>query len=136
MKRQAIPRITEAEWLVMRVLWARSPATAKDIVSALETQSHWSPKTVLTLVNRLVGKGALGFRTEARTRLYYPKVAERDSVRAEGRSFLERVYGGAVQPMLAHFVEDAALSEEDIQGLRRMLDERLKGENTPGKEIP
>jgi BlaI family penicillinase repressor len=136
MKRHAVPRISEAEWLIMRVLWAASPATAKHIVSAVEGESAWSPKTVLTLVNRLVAKGALGFRTEARTRFYFARVAERDCVRAESRSFLKRVYGGAVGPMLAHFVEDAALSEADIQDLRRVLDERSKGKKPSAEEKP
>jgi BlaI family penicillinase repressor len=136
MKRQEIPRISASEWLVMRVLWAKSPATAKEVVSALDEQAHWSPKTVLSLMNRLVGKGAIGYRTEARTHLYYPKLAERDCVKAESRSFLERVYGGAVQPMLAHFVEEAALSEDDIASLRRMLDERSKGGQPSAEEKP
>ena len=128
MRRQALPgpRISESEWLIMRVLWARSPATAKDVVAALEAQTDWSPKTVLTLINRLVGKGALGFKKEARSHLYYPKVTERESAAAESQSFLDRVYGGAIQPMLAAFVEEANLSERDIAELRRILDEKAK----------
>lgn len=110
----------------MRVLWAKSPATAKDVVAALEAQTDWSPKTVLTLINRLVGKGALGFKKEARSHLYYPKVTERESAAAESQSFLDRVYGGAIQPMLATFVAEANLSERDIAELRRILDEKAK----------
>src|SRR5512140_2057075 len=103
-EKASVPRISDAEWLIMRVLWAKSPATAKDVVAALDEETRWNPKTVLTLINRLVEKGAVGFTKEARTHLYYAKAAERDCVRVESRSFLERVYGGAVQPMLAHFV--------------------------------
>jgi BlaI family penicillinase repressor len=126
MKRQTIPQISDAEWLVMRALWAKSPATAKEVVAALETETRWNPKTVLTLINRLVGKGALGFTREARTHLYFPKLTERECVRVESRSFLERVYGGAVQPMLAHFVKETPLSAHDITELRRILDEKAK----------
>jgi len=128
MKREQaqVPHISESEWLIMRALWARSPATAKDVVAALEVQTHWSPKTVLTLINRLVGKGALGFKKEARAHLYYPKVTERECAAAEGRSFVDRVYGGAIQPMLATFVEEANLSERDIAELRRILDEKAQ----------
>jgi BlaI family penicillinase repressor len=126
MKRQTIPQISDAEWLVMRALWAKSPATAKEVVAALETETRWNPKTVLTLINRLVGKGALGFTREARTHLYFPKLIESECVRVESRSFLQRVYGGAVQPMLAQFVKETPLSAQDIAELRRILDEKAK----------
>ena len=123
----AIPRISEAEWLVMRALWTKSPATAKEVVVALESETSWNPKTVLTLINRLVGKGAVGFTKESRAHLYYAKVSERECVKVESRSFLERVYGGAVQPMLAQFAEEANLSEQDITELRRILDGKQAG---------
>ena len=137
MKRQdsPIPRISDAEWLVMRALWAKSPATAKEVVTALEPEISWNPKTVLTLINRLVGKGAVGFTKEARSHLYYPKVTERECVREASRSFLDRVYGGAVQPMLAEFVEAAKLSERDIAELRRILDEKRYNRQSLGKKL-
>ena len=126
MRHSTIPQISDAEWLVMRALWAKSPATAKEVVAALETETRWNPKTVLTLINRLVGKGALGFTREARTHLYFPKLTESECVRVESRSFLQRVYGGAVQPMLAQFVKETPLSAQDIAELRRILDEKAK----------
>ena len=132
----SIPRISDAEWLIMRVLWAKSPATAKDVVAALDEDTRWNPKTVLTLINRLVDKGAVGFTKEARTHLYYPKVAERDCVRVESRSFLERVYGGAVQPMLAHFVKETTLTKQDIAELRRILNEKKPAGLKGGKAKP
>jgi BlaI family penicillinase repressor len=132
----SIPRISDAEWLIMRVLWAKSPATAKDVVAALDEDTRWNPKTVLTLINRLVEKGAVGFTKEARTHLYSPRVAERDCVRIESRSFLDRVYGGSVQPMLAHFVEETSLTQQDIADLRRILDEKKPAGQRGGKAKP
>jgi BlaI family transcriptional regulator, penicillinase repressor len=129
----SIPRISDAEWLIMRVLWAKSPATSKDVIAALDEETRWNPKTVLTLINRLVDKGAVGFTKEARTHLYFARVGERDCVRVESRSFLERVYGGAVQPMLAHFVEETTLTKQDIADLRRILDEKKPAGPRGGK---
>jgi BlaI family penicillinase repressor len=119
----SLPHISDAEWLVMRFLWENSPATAGDVVAALEPRTGWNAKTVLTLINRLVGKGALGFTKDARIHLYHPKVTERECVKVETQSFVNRVFGGAVQPMLAHFVRESALSDQDIAELRRILDE-------------
>jgi BlaI family penicillinase repressor len=126
MKRQPdpVPRISDAEWLVMKALWAKSPLTAKEVVAALEGETRWSPKTILTLINRLVDKGAVGFTKEARTHRYFPKASESECARVESRSFLNRVYGGALQPMLTHFVQETPLSEDDIDQLKRILDEK------------
>jgi len=116
-------RISEAEWLVMKALWAKAPAASRDIVAAVAPETHWNAKTILTLVRRLVDKGAVGFTRTARINLYFPKVTEREGVKMETRSFLKRIFGGSLQPMLAHFVREAELSEQDVAELRRILDD-------------
>lgn len=118
------PRISEAEWLVMKVCWNRSPINAQEIIEALAPPASRHPKTVKTLLNRLVKKGALGFKKEGRAYLYEPLVAERDCVTAESTSFLERVFGGSLQPMLAHFVEHRKLSAEEIAELKRLIQQK------------
>lgn len=119
-----IPRISEAERQVMKVLWVRSPQAASDVVDALAASTDWSDKTIRTLLNRLVQKRALGYRKSGRAYLYYPLVEERQVIRAESKSFLKRVYGGALMPMLAAFLEDEPLSPEQIAELKRMLDQK------------
>src|SRR5438552_17818033 len=119
-----IPKISEAEWEVMKVLWAKAPLSAGEIIAALSTQDVWHPKTVKTLLNRLMKKKALGFQKEGRAYLYRPLVKEVDCVKAVSASFLERVFGGSLQPMLAHFVEHRNLSAAEIRELKRLLEEK------------
>ena len=72
-------------------------------------------------LNRLVKKKALGFSKEGRAYLYRPLVRREDCVDAASESFLERVFGGSLKPMLAHFVEREKLSPDEIRELRRLL---------------
>lgn len=116
-----IPGISETEWEVMKVLWAKSPLSAQDIIHALLARDKWHPKTVKTLLNRLVKKRALGFSKEGRAYLYRPLVAESECVAAESESFLERVFGGSLKPMFAHFAETRKLSPAEIAELKRLL---------------
>jgi BlaI family penicillinase repressor len=118
------PRITETEWEIMRVVWAKSPLPAQDIIDTLSAQDHWHPKTVKTLLNRLVKKRALGFHKEGRAYHYRPLVAEKDCIAAESESFLDRIFGGSLRPMLAHFVETRKLSPKEIAELKRLLKEK------------
>ena len=123
------PKISEAEWRVMKLLWEKAPRTSNEIIDILEHDDSvdWNPKTIKTLLNRLVNKGALDFDKEGRAYLYYPKVQEAECRRAERRSFLSRVYSGALKPMLAAFIEDEKLTKEDIDELKRILEEKEQG---------
>ena len=116
-----MPPISETEWEIMRVCWSQSPRTAQEIIDELSAQDDWHPKTVKTLLNRLVKKRALGFQKKGRAYLYQPLVAEQDCITAESESFLSRVFGGSLQPMLAHFVEHQKLSAREISELRKLL---------------
>jgi|ERR1700679_3986045 BlaI family penicillinase repressor len=120
------PRISETEWELMKVCWSRSPVTAQEIIKALSSREAWHPKTVKTLLNRLVKKRALGFKKSGRVYLYEPLVAERDCVAAASESFLDRVFGGSLQPMLAHFAETRKLSPVEITELKNLLERKEK----------
>jgi BlaI family penicillinase repressor len=121
-----IPKISESEWQVMGVLWERSPVTAHDIVKSLSESTLWKPKTIKTLISRLLAKKAIGFEKKGRQYHYFPYFSQADCIRAETQSFLARVYGGGLKPMLAAFIEDEALSEQDVAELKRLLDAKTK----------
>ena len=121
-----LPRISEAEWRVMKVVWAKTRATTNEVVDTLTPLTPWKPKTIMTMLKRLVDKGALDYKQKGRVYEYYPLVGETECVKAESRSFLQRVYGGALRPMLSHFLEETPLSKKDIEELKRILDEKGK----------
>ena len=121
---KTLPRISESEWLVMRVLWSKSMLTSNEVVKELTGRTKWKPKTIKTLITRLVQKGALKFKKEGKKYRYYPAVSESECVGAQRRSFVRRVYGGTMKPMLAAFIEDADLSAEDISELKEILEQK------------
>lgn len=110
----------------MKICWERPPATAQEIIDALSTQGSWHPKTVKTLLGRLVKKRALSFQKVGRAYLYQPLVAERDCITVESESFLDRVFGGSLTPMLAHFVENRKLTPQEITELKELLKPKEK----------
>ena len=118
------PKISEAEWQVMKVLWSNSQATANDVVKALSKKTPWKRETIRTLINRLVQKKVLSFKKKGRQYYYYPLLTEKECIRAETKSFLNRVHGGSIEPMLAAFVEEEKLSPKKIAKLKRILDQK------------
>jgi BlaI family penicillinase repressor len=120
------PVISESEWKVMKVLWGKSPLTAMDIINALADTEDWHPNTVKTLLSRLHKKKALGVEKQKNLYLYRPLVSEAECVKTESDSFLHRVFGGSVKPLLVHFVEQQRLSSEEVDELRKILREKKK----------
>jgi BlaI family transcriptional regulator, penicillinase repressor len=121
-----VPVISESEWKVMKVLWARSPLAAMEIINALAGTEDWHPNTVKTLLSRLHKKKAVGVEKQKNLYLYRPLVSEADCVQVESESFLDRVFGGSVKPLLMHFVEQERLSSQDLDELRRILRQKQK----------
>jgi BlaI family transcriptional regulator, penicillinase repressor len=129
-----LPKISEAELEVMKILWSKSPQPANSIIKALETQTEWKPKTVRTLLNRLVQKGAIDFnQEEGKVYSYFPLVSKDDYLKVETKSFLQRLYGGAFKPLLVNFLREEKLSREEIEELKRILDEQTETESDTNK---
>ncbi len=125
--KKAMPKIAESEWRVMQALWEHGPQTANEIVAALSGEVTWKPRTIKTLIGRLVKKGAVKVTEEGYRYRYRAAVEESACVRSETKSFIRRVYQGAMKPALAAFLEDADLSPQEIDDIQQLLDQKRKG---------
>lgn len=119
-----LPQISAAEWEVMKVLWDGAPLTGSEVAERLSAH----PKTVKTLLSRLVKKGALKYEEEGNRYLYRPVSTREKFVAQESKSFLQRVFGGDATPALVHIVENMELSEDEIEELRDLLNRKAKGD--------
>lgn len=113
--------ISNAELSVMQVLWQRQPLTANEVVAALDNDKDWHEKTVKTLLNRLVSKGALGFDKDGRAYLYYPLIEQSHYQQQQSRSFVERLFAGRVAPLVAGFAAQKQLNDDDIAQLKQLI---------------
>lgn len=116
-------QISEAESVVMDVLWARSPLGADEVVQALAGRQDWQEATIKTLLNRLLNKGAIRAEKEGRRYLYAPQIKREDWVLEESRGLLDRLFDGRVAPLVAHFSAHRKLSGKDVAELRKLLEE-------------
>jgi len=122
-----LPDISDSEWSIMEALWASSPQTASELTKNLRPTMNWAENTVRTLLTRLLDKGALKTGENALgTRTYLPAIKREACVRAEGESFMERVFGGAAKSLLIHFAQNSKLTAEEVRELKRILDQSLK----------
>lgn len=117
-----IPQISDSEWEVMKAVWEGGPLSAGEVVQRVAADKNWKPRTIKTLLNRLVKKGAVAFEIEGRRYIYRARVARDAVVRRETRSFLSRVFDGAAAPAIVHFLEQGRLTPDEIRQLKETLD--------------
>ena len=123
-----LPQISEAELKAKKIVWEHAPISTNDITERLTVSTSWSPKTIQTLIKRLVTKKVLSYEKQGRVFVYTPLVSEKDYVSQESRSFLQRFYDGHISSMLSAYIQEEKLSKDDLDELRSLLAERSVSE--------
>ena len=119
------PTISDAEYQVMKVIWAHTSISTNEVIEKLEKTTAWKPKTIGTLLSRLVKKGALKYEKDSRVFVYTPLIQESEVLEMENASFLNRFYDGALGSMILTMLERDKLSEDEINKLKNILDAKL-----------
>ena len=119
-----LPQISEAEFEVMKIIWKYAPISTNEITEKLLQTTNWSPKTIQTLIKRLVTKGALTYEKQSRMFVYTPVVKESEYIGQESSSFLKRFYGGNITAMVSAYIENDKLSESELDTLRTLLSQK------------
>lgn len=117
----SLPQISEAEFEVMKIVWKYAPINTNEVTERLTRTTDWSPKTIQTLLKRLVTKGALTYEKQSRVFVYSPAVEESEYVGQKSSSFLNRYYDGHISSMVSAYLENDRLSEEELDELRALL---------------
>lgn len=116
-----LPQISEAEFEVMKVIWKYAPISTNEVTEKLTQTTDWSPKTIQTMLKRLVTKKALTYEKQSRVFVYTPLVPETEYIRQESNSFLNKYYNGNIVSMLTSYLEDDKLSKTELDTLRHLL---------------
>lgn len=118
---KALPQISEAEFQVMKIVWEHAPVSTNQVTEYLVRTTKWSPKTIQTMLKRLVQKKALTYDKEGRVFIYTPLFGHEDYVNQESRHFLQRFYNGNVVSMVTAFMDMEELSQQEVDELKELL---------------
>lgn len=118
--------ITDAEWEVMRVVWATKETTSREVTAVLNEKTEWKNTTVKTLLSRLVEKEMLGTRKVGNKFVYYPLVEERVSIETLALGLLSKICSKKVGNLLGTMIQQSELSRSDLEGLQQLLQEKSK----------
>lgn len=105
----------------MKVVWRLETATVRNVYETLLERRRIAYTTVMTMMNILETKGYLKKRYQDRAYIYQPSQPQKQVIRSMVREFVNRVFNGSAEPLLAHLVEDRHLTEGDLDEIRRTI---------------
>ncbi len=115
--------LSEREWTVLNALWETDGAELGELVNALYPQTKWNRNTVLTYLTRMETKGLVKIDKKVSPHLYHATVDRESCQQKERQSFLNRVYSGSTGYLIAAFLKEERISQEEIENLRKILDD-------------
>ena len=121
-------KISEAEWEIMKIIWEHEPLTAKDVIENLFTvgATMWKPKTIKSLLSRLLNKDVIGYEKQGKEYMYFSKTTRGESIKTENDSFIKKVYDGGIKNMFVSFLENYNLSKEELDDLKKLINNKEK----------
>ncbi|WP_411170007.1 BlaI/MecI/CopY family transcriptional regulator [Clostridium sp. MB05] len=119
-----LPRISDAEWEVMKIIWRLEEVTSSEVIDNLKDKQNWKNTTIKSLISRLLNKEAIGFKKLGKEYFYFPLVSEEECIKEEMKSFLNKVFNGSLNNMLLSFIKSNNLTKEEIKELKDALNMR------------
>lgn len=115
--------LSDGEWKIMNKLWEKETATITELTAELQGSTGWDKHIIITMLNRMVKKGAVSYTVNGRAKQFYPLLSQSESSIRETKGFLNKVYRGSIGMMVNAMVQDKALSKQDIEELYEILEQ-------------
>jgi BlaI family penicillinase repressor len=120
------PILTEQELEIMKVVWDRESSTVRDVYEKLRAQRQIAYTTVMTMMRILEKKGHLKVSRADRAHVYRPAHPRQRVLAAMVAEFVNRVFGGAAEPLVQHLVRDKHLTEDDLRQIAKQIKESAR----------
>ena len=127
MARRAMPRPTDAELAILRVLWESGPSTVRAVCESLNRRRPTGYTTVLKLMQIMLDKGLLARDEQHQSHVYRTAKDERQTQKLLLRDLLERAFGGSTRKLILGALSAKRASAEDLAAVRSLLDQ-LEGD--------
>jgi predicted transcriptional regulator len=119
--RRKSPILTEQELAIMKVVWVYGAATVRDVYETLLSHRKIAYTTVMTMMKIMEDKKYLKRRLEGRAYVYEATRPKKQMIHEMVSEFINRVFNGSAEPLVAHLVEEHRLSEKELKQIAKMI---------------
>ena len=128
MSRSMESQFTDRELDIMAVLWEHGDATVSEVRDALPDDLAYT--TVLTVLRTLEEKGFVDHVEEGKAHRYRPLVGHERAGKSAVARLVAKVFRGSPELLLTHLVSDRSLTAAELKRMRKLLDDRLREEES------
>ena len=129
-RRKSSPELTEAEWIIMKVVWENEPCAAGTVQEILQESKNWAYSTVKGAMDRMVAKGFLTVDKIRNLQLFKSKISQREAKKREFAKMLKRAFDDALTPVIQFLLENENLSKKDLREMRKLIEESGQKQNS------
>jgi len=126
MVKRDLPRPTDAELAILRVLWERGPSTVRDVTDALQKERGTGYTTALKLMQIMTEKGLVQRDDSQRTHVYQAMARPEDTQKQLVKDLLERAFGGSAQQLVLQALSSKKASRAELAEIRGLIEEMEK----------
>ena len=116
-------RVGAVQMQILRVLWDKGRATAREITDVMKERAPIAHSTVQTLLRQLEAKGAVGHDVEGRTFFFRPLVSAEEVQRSAAHEVVSRAFDGSAFGLVAHLVKNEPISHDELARIRKLIDD-------------
>ena len=120
----ALPRPTDAELAILRVLWERGPSTVRQVHDVLTQERPTAYTTALKLLQIMTEKGLVRRDETDRTHIYHPRLSEEQTQRQLVRDLLDRAFGGSASKLVMQALAARRATPEELGEIRKLIETR------------
>jgi len=121
-RRKSSPELTEAEWIIIKVVWENEPCAAGTVQEILQESKNWAYSTVKGAMDRMVEKGFLEINKIRNLQLFKSKISQAEAKKSEFRKMLKRAFDDALTPMMQFLIENEDFSKKDLRQMRELIE--------------
>lgn len=121
-RRKSSPELTEAEWIIIKVVWENEPCAAGTVQENLQESKNWAYSTVKGAMDRMVEKGFLEINKIRNLQLFKSKISQAEAKKSEFRKMLKRAFDDALTPMMQFLIENEDFSKKDLRQMRELIE--------------
>jgi BlaI family penicillinase repressor len=129
-KNENSARFGRLQMRIMRLLWMEGKLSARQITDRLNKDRKHPPtahSTVQTLLRQLEQKEAVSHEVHNRTFVFRPLIRQENALRRATREFVERIFAGSTQGLVAHLIESESIPPEELEAIQQLIRKRRKG---------
>jgi predicted transcriptional regulator len=135
MSRTSVPRPTDAELAILRILWERGPSTVRQVHEILARERPAAYTTALKLLQIMTEKGLVDRDERDRTHIYRARLGEEQTQRQLVRDLADRAFGGSAMKLVMQALATRRASPEELRDIRKAIEHaRTDKETSDGRE--